>query len=333
MITTQQIRMSAKVAMPIIASLCNVAVNEQKIALVVYLFIDIAKRYLMMRNLSRMIFTTDNELHDIAVDAVAGLFRRDANGKFTLLQRYFSNEQNRNIIGIVRIVRRKVDQELVRIFHERNQHVAGIYRNINVAVSMNPRLAFMKIHGKKIIFRHNVKPLHKGHIPIELLEREYRCRFRVTDHFGACIEKMLDIVDEYDEYANYVALDTAASLIRRNNYKAIFDDRATYRYSSIEDTSDIDKALETVFTDISGRIDVALNENRIDRTKAELFRLAIADYIGDLKHGSPCSQRLYLERYVPGLTTDKYRKEYRIQFEYLVWAAVRELKRHLADII
>lgn len=101
-----------------------------------------------------------NELEDLALDCVAGLFMRNDKGEFVQLIKYFkpyldSIEEMDEVEVLVllrRLVIKKTKQELSRIFKERDPEGAKIVRNIKVAIKSCSDFASFKEMGREFIY-------------------------------------------------------------------------------------------------------------------------------------------------------------------------------------
>ncbi|MFQ5675186.1 MAG: hypothetical protein ACE5G1_04755 [bacterium] len=106
--------------------------------------------------------TYSGELEDLALDCIAGLFRRNENGDFIQIQNYFGQNANLDdlddtaIIYLTkRLVIKKTKQELARIFKERDPHGARIARNVRIAVNCAADFSSFTKMGKEYIFSPN----------------------------------------------------------------------------------------------------------------------------------------------------------------------------------
>ncbi len=193
-----------------------------------------------------------NELEDVAIDCIAGLFMRNDRGEFTQLQRYFSpkigpgtslDEMEASSM-LRRLIVKKTKQELSRIFRERDPEGAKIIRNIKVAIRSSNELKSFREMGREFIYidkqlnnncyeklgdeyNHNGGdnnqssdyPIEnsdrlKVGIPEKLLYQHFLERYDPSDSVAAMMKKMIEIVTSYPEYQHYLALDIIATIIR-----------------------------------------------------------------------------------------------------------------------
>jgi hypothetical protein len=195
-----------------------------------------------------------NELEDVAIDCIAGLFMRNDKGEFTQLQRYFGPKIESDMVlneleatsMLRRLIVKKTKQELSRIFRERDPEGAKIIRNIKVAIRSSNELKSFKEMGREFIFfdtksntidgnygeysiyenndnggdnyienHHNGdSERFKSSIPEKLLYQHFLEKYDPSDSVAAMIKKMLEIVTSFPEYQNYLAIDVIATIIR-----------------------------------------------------------------------------------------------------------------------
>ncbi len=102
----------------------------------------------------------NDELEDLAIDCIAGLFMRDDGGQFVQFQRYFGPRlhqieqlaEGEILIMLRRLVIKKTKQELSRIFKERDPEGAKIVRNIRVAIKNSNDLGCFRSMGRDYIY-------------------------------------------------------------------------------------------------------------------------------------------------------------------------------------
>jgi len=194
----------------------------------------------------------NNELEDVAIDCIAGLFMRNDRGEFTQLQRYFgpriepgtSLDEIEASSMLRRLIVKKTKQELSRIFRERDPEGAKIIRNIKVAIRSSNELRSFREMGREFIYID--KPSNnncyekladknnnnggdnnqsndnsivdsdrlKVGIPEKLLYQQFLEKYDPSDSVAAMMKKMIEIVTSYPEYQHHLALDIIATIIR-----------------------------------------------------------------------------------------------------------------------
>ncbi len=193
-----------------------------------------------------------NELEDVAIDCIAGLFMRNDHGEFTQLQRYFGpkidsasslNELEASSM-LRRLIVKKTKQELSRIFRERDPEGAKIIRNIKVAIRSSNEMKSFREMGREFIFLEknstdvdglnhgtcfnennsdkndttsdaiDISERFKSVIPEKILYQHFLEKYDPSDSVATMMKKMLEIVTSFPEYQNYLAIDIIATMIR-----------------------------------------------------------------------------------------------------------------------
>ncbi|RMD95349.1 MAG: hypothetical protein D6814_13340 [Calditrichaeota bacterium] len=213
-----------------------------------------------------------NELEDMAIDCVAGLFMRNESNDFVQFKRYFEPHLAKEtppdsvelLILLRRLVIKKTKQELSRIFKERDPEGAKIIRNIRVAVKNASDLATFREMGKEYIYyvprvnagvaagaeyddfavetepepELDLEYLRKDKpiIPERALRSQYLDDYNPKDHVSTSIRKMLDVVATDTRYQNCLPTDVIARLIRHTNLEIV----RSRLLSQIEEKSPLD---------------------------------------------------------------------------------------------
>lgn len=193
-----------------------------------------------------------NELEDVAIDCIAGLFMRNDLGEFTQLQRYFGpkiqsasslNEMEASSM-LRRLIVKKTKQELSRIFRERDPEGAKIIRNIKVAIRSSSEMKSFREMGREFILLEknlndayemnhvtsndenhgyknettgdaiDISERFKNVIPEKILYQHFLEKYDPSDSVATMMKKMLEIVTSFPEYQNYLAIDIIATIIR-----------------------------------------------------------------------------------------------------------------------
>ena len=161
-----------------------------------------------------------NELQDIAIDCIAGLFKRNDDGEFVQLKRYFGEKINSDkkpvemkIFSMLRcLIVKKTKQELSRIFKERDPESAKIIRNIRVAVKNGMTFNTFREMGREYIYFNQLETEQiagvteeriatitnlddflkrdKPVIPEKVLRAQYFDIYNPKDHVSTSIKKM-----------------------------------------------------------------------------------------------------------------------------------------------
>lgn len=307
---------------------------------------------------------TDVELADLAVDCIAELFSSDGNGLFPQLIRYyepkfeeFTNICDADVLILTRrLVVRKTKQELSRIFRERDPEGAKIVRNIKVAIRTSEKLQMFADLGKEYVFYKNgielqpdaiVDPDGIGEylrrkqppIPEDILHTRFIDIYSPSDSVSSSIRKLLKTVHEFNEYQNFLPIETIVKLIRRVKFNAVkdklsADDMVPTPLDELE-TKEIESYIDVVMEKVQGKIcSQYLRSDKLDSQRADIYTRALRDVLNDLIQKKDNSSYFRnLRHYLPNLTQRDYRQNERSVFEYLAKVAKKEFRRHLKELL
>jgi len=294
-----------------------------------------------------------NDLQDVAIDCIAGLFMRNDDEEFVQLTKYFnpiihSPKKNDNkffMMMLRRLVVKKTKQELSRIFRERDPEGAKIIRNIRVAIRNSDQFQSFRDMGREFVYQHNAKgddqKLRRNllEIPQRVLFPHFLEQYSPNDSVSVMMKKMLSIVTNNPQYQNFLAIDVIAGIIRDVTYQQFkeevsndVDIRSPFEDLQIKE---VDKVNQNIIDYIHHKIqNQYLKKNKINQQKADIYFKAINDFVQDLTHAKQCESNFrYLKRYIPELTQQMYRDEERSIFEYLVKVTKKSLRKKLKELL
>lgn len=341
---------------------------SQKIAISYLKYLEVIGRNIRPKNSEGL-----NELEDVAIDCIAGLFIRNDHGELIQLQRYFgpriatdARPSDMEFSSLLRrLIVKKTKQELSRIFRERDPEGAKIIRNIKVAIRSSHDLRSFREMGREFIFAtRNGAPQHdqgigdelceagdalvnqalkmeriKHSIPERLLYQHFLEIYNPSDSFASMIKKMLTIVGNFPEYQGYLAIDVIASIIRDVTFQHVREKLSNDVdwNSPLSDlqAKEIDKVNQSIIDIIHAKINHQyLKKRKITSEKADIYCRAIVDFVNELTQGKETDSNFkYLKRYIPGLTQQQYREEERSIFEYLVKITKKSLRKRLKELL
>lgn len=342
---------------------------SQKIAISYLKYLEVIGRNIRPKKAEGL-----NELEDVAIDCIAGLFMRNENGEFTQLKRYFGPKIESNMIlnemeaasMLRRLVVKKTKQELSRIFRERDPEGAKIIRNIKVAIRSSNELKSFKEIGREFIYfdagfktneenndyqsinedngtrtnpgNGNLEQL-KNPIPEKILYQHFLEKYDPSDSVVTMMKKMLEIVDSFPEYQNYLAIDVIATIIRDVTFQHVRE-KLSNNVDVNSPLSDLQaKEIEQVNQSIIETIHQKINQQylrkkKITPEKADIYYRAIVDFVKELTQGKETDSNFkYLKRYIPDLTQQQYREKERSIFEYLVKVTKKSLRKRLKELL
>lgn len=265
-----------------------------------------------------------NELEDMAIDCVAGLFMRNERDEFVQLKRYFEPHLQKKpapddmelLVLLRRLVIKKTKQELSRIFKERDPEGAKIIRNIRVAVKNAEDLSTFREMGREYIYYRPTSAVKekdasdvssavmteengeldfvylrkdKPTIPEKSLRMQYLDQYNPKDHVSTSIRKMLSVVSEEENFQNCLPTDVVARLIRNTNLEAV----RSRLLAQVEEVSpldyvrmkEIDKAKQQVLKKIKTKIqNQYVASQKITPEKGDIYYRTLADVLDDITH-------------------------------------------------
>lgn len=223
--------------------------HSQKIAISYLRYLEVIGRNIRPKKSEGV-----NELEDVAIDCIAGLFMRNEKGDFVQLQRYFEPKLDTDVqfyeaeaaSMLRRLIVKKTKQELSRIFRERDPEGAKIVRNIKVAIrSCTELMSFREMGREFVYFNENPQGYNedtdelinedfidndeednasdntcfkterlKDVIPESVLYHQFLEQYTPSDSVAIMIKKMLEIVARFPEYQQFLAVDMVAMIIR-----------------------------------------------------------------------------------------------------------------------
>ena len=307
---------------------------------------------------------TDVELADLAVDCIAELFSGDGSGKFPQLIKYyepkyeeFGDISDADVLILTRrLVVRKTKQELSRIFRERDPEGAKIVRNIKVAIRTSEKLEMFADLGKEYVFYKNGLELQPDEvidtrgiaeylrrtnpqIKEDVLNTRFIDIYSPSDSVSSSIRKLLRTVHEFDDYQNFLPIETIVKLIRRVKFNAVKDklsaDELVPTPLDELETKEIEGYIDVVMEKVESKINSQyLRSNKLDSQRADIYAKALRDVLNDLIQKKDNSSYFRnLRHYIPQLTQKEYRQNERSVFEYLAKVAKKEFRKHLKELL
>ena len=300
-----------------------------------------------------------NDLEDVAIDCIAGLFMRNEYGEFVQLNKYFLPYLEKDCIDddellmmIRRLIVKKTKQELSRIFRERDPEGAKIIRNIRVAIRNSDQFASFREMGREFVYL--IQPPYQedqtssvnvsddktpSGLTDKFLIQQFSDHYCPTDSVSTMMKKMLETAAAPPFYQTCLPIDTIANLIRDITFNQFKEEtgKDIDNASPFHDLQlkEVDAVNKHVINLIHQKIQLQyLKKNKIDHPKAEIYFKAINDFVQDLTHERECESNFrYLKRYIPNLSQKSYRDNERSIFEYLVKVTKKSLQKKLKELL
>lgn len=287
------------------------------------------------------------QLRDLALDCIASLFERNERGDFILWQRYFNRHLPPNRIPsrlelldlMQRIVSKKVNQELARLFAERRPQDARILRNLRVAASKDQNLRLFRRHGTEYISLRET-PIDDRRTPIstDILMEYGAAQSARIDTSILFIRAMLDELQRHPDAQQRLPLNLLVKIISArqasNLRNHLFAKAEAESIDYYMEEQMILRAQKKVAQRLRAKLEQFHAENRITITQRESYYLALMELLHQIhEKARPESQCKVLQRHTPGLTREEFRAKERCPFEYLVKLMRRWLKEEAEKIL
>ncbi len=282
-------------------------------------------------------------IDDLALDCVADLFSRNAEGSFVQLQVYLRGmdvgkmSEAELMSHMRRLVFAKVDQGIFRIYHEIDPSLSKIIRNIKISIHALEHYTIVDRFGEPYIVPAACDPL--GHLPLiepAILKEELRQIVGKSETIPNLMAHLSRCLREQEECCRLVPMVQVALVFRSlfsgadvtdaipsdaENLTTISDatevisraclwvkERAYKKYV------DAGKVSEEVFCHYFKVVEAALLHAIVDRDGEEIY------YYDEL-----C-------KFVPGMTKEGYKAFHKSKIEYLGRIAHRRALKELKKI-
>ena len=276
-------------------------------------------------------------VEDTAADAVADLFARDAAGGYVRFRRYFGPHLGKTasnaewLVLLRRLVSRRVQQALSRVFRERDPEGARIRRGLKIAALKHGRWKLETAFGRQWIrLDHGI--VRPGTGGLSLLQDGHlsalACgRFNPRDTLPVILDKLSDFLIDHPELTVRIELNDAVRLVRGFRKGSERTDGPQPAEPAL--SPDLIRAIE------SGRDSLFLkierdyrDKGKLDGNEAEAFRLALSDMVEDVLAGDPPGSYFeYLRGRMKDLDEGRYRTQLRTKFEYMAKLLKRKIER------
>lgn len=268
---------------------------------------------------------------DIALDCLADVFRRDANGKFLDFNQFFHSRQvdlqtisEELLLSHIReFVFRKLNDSIFRIYNEIDPATGKILRNLKLAIEKSPTLRITERFGDfHVVPADGVINAHLPQLTLEELEGQLA---QVINHDGripGVLERFGAWLVNQEQYQKSVRMGSLAVAIRNafemtlgpeHNTAESPDDALVFNDTLIA----IRRVCRELIREFTPRY---VGKGRIDPEHFAGYARAIEGVLMTdfLDEGTPLSYFDHLKKENPGLTREEYHAHHRTIFEYLV---------------
>lgn len=279
-------------------------------------------------------------VHDAAYDCIADLFRRDEHNALIALVSYFSSfdlpslSDQELLSHLRRLVFTKVNDGIVRLYHDGDPALSRIIRNIRLAVHSLGNFVEIERFGELYIAPSMCDLLeHLPKFDEEQLERFLEIEVRGSENILEIAGKLIKLLREQEHHARMVNVLQVAMTIR-----SLYA-RKTIVTNTAFDTSVGDpgqRIQETVVSTLA-RINRGMFSSYVEKGKVSIEEYATyfnvikdrLDYM--IQSGSMDGQSLFacLKKYHPDLSADVYKKSHRSRLEYLFRLSCEEILKEV----
>lgn len=297
------------------------------------------------------------DVEDLAMDAIAGLFERDDQGQFPELQQYFGGSVDRDrsedqlVEDLRRLVQSAVTDWLFEAYRAADRSLSNQIRSLKRAVKGRDDASLQR-RGRTQWLQITAGPdgdlrdagRHRATgrpMPMETLEAHLTSAVAGASSTGDLLEKAIKTLRVHPDYEAAYPLTRLAQAMRaaRARVQSVTDhsgpvsrpDRPTLRPE--ETRLYIEKTLSTLRSE---KRSTYVERGKVDAETYAVYFEALQDRLEArfVPPGDPeMTHHEALMEHLPGLTKEKYRDQHRARFEYLEQQAREILVDRLQDIV
>lgn len=291
---------------------------------------------------------SESRLEEMAVDAIAELFERNALGEYVQLRRYFLTYLKENraeedwIVLLRRLLISRTEQALFRIFRERDPEYAKILRGIKLAVSKNSQFKIIENLQGNFIVKHGShfelgrRKAFTDPVETEMVMKYLFAFFRPADTIPSLLEKTFTALNTRFDDFQAIEIQEAVRILR--TYRRVIQGSSKLEgmdgVFSVEKNllqEDVKKRIQGIRKDLFQKIERDyLGKGKVDERMAQGIKNALSHMMNDMMvEGSICANLSYIQEFLPEMTKERYQREIRTKFEYLV----KLLKTQVKEIV
>ncbi|NUN69837.1 MAG: hypothetical protein HUU02_09020 [Bacteroidetes bacterium] len=284
-------------------------------------------------------------LESTALDCIAELFERDAEGRFIELEQYFTVEHDADgladdeLIAMLRsLVFTKLNDGLFALYRENDPVLSKIIRNIKLAAEKAGGVTVDRILGIPVLRVDCGEDRTPGtEVTLEDLEARFSETLHGTRSTGEYLLSLKEHLLGNKDLRDTVSLIDCAVCIKRHMlqyqvslHQVMMEDATLFEGDA---SVLIDGTLRRMEQELAGRY---VRKNRLDQHSFHAYMRAIAAMTKDTYLRSDGNERKYgeyLQEHLPGLTYDEYRQHHRKQFEYMATLVKKAVKQRLKELL
>ncbi len=278
------------------------------------------------------------DIDDFAFDSIADLFRRDVDGSFPELCRYFDTagilDDSALTNHLRRLVFSAVNHRIFRSYTETDPSLAKIIRNIKLALKEHPTLALHSHLGETVIVLRDGSAMHSRlpRIASELFAPDFHERVRGHRSLHSILDVLASLLSELDGYCQMISMYEVAELVRSVYASDVGQATSILAEPSISE-DELCAMVEEAAAHLKDHVQTSyVNKSKLTeqegRALIETVRdILTEDFIG--QNGEASSFFEITRTHIPDLAQDDYRSRYRVILEYLTKLARNEMRDKL----
>jgi hypothetical protein len=293
------------------------------------------------------------DVEDLAMDAVAGLFERDDHGQFPELRRYFGGRvakdcsEDQLIEDLRRLVQSAVTDWLFEAYRAADRSLSNQLRSLKRALAERDD-ASLQSRGRTQWMEVDANAQENGRrrdtgrpMPMETLEAHLTSAVAEASSTGDLLDKAIATLRAHPDYEAAYPLTRLAQALRaaRTRVQSVTDhsgpvahpDRPTLRPE--ETRRYIEETLSALRAE---KRSTYVGRDKVDAETYDSYFEALQDRLEArfVPPGDPeMTHHEALMEHLPGLTKKAYRDDHRARFEYLEQQARERLVDRLQDIV
>jgi hypothetical protein len=285
-------------------------------------------------------------LESVALDCIAEVFERDADGRFIEIEDFFNADRDLGslkpddaLFHFRTFVFRKLSDGIFRMYRENDPVLSKILRNLKLAVGKNNDVTLLERFGELFVMfgTEYENSAEQVEYPFDELERDFARLAGSAKTAEEHLRIFSRLFSQHCEYRGLLALTDLAVMVKRTMVKGQDDPgRATI---SGDDSTSIDLKTMVGESYIFLMKDLWVRyvpSGKLDETTFVVYGSALKDLLEDtfiLSNGSECEYFDYLQRYSPDLTRPDYLRHHRTKFEYMAKLAKKAVRDRLVELL
>ncbi len=279
-------------------------------------------------------------LEDAAYDSIADLFRRDESNSFIALTAYFSafNISSLNDTELFSHLRRlvftKVNDGIVRLYHDSDPALSRIIRNVRLAVHSLGNYSELERFGEIYLAPTHCDPLE--HLPKydeQTLEKLLAAEVRGSENVLEIVGKLSRMLREQHDFARMVSILQVALTIRSLYARKAMISTVENDFTQDRNEQTVKETMHSAVNRIRQRFySQYVNKGKMnDATYLVYFDVIKSRLEYMVASGSADGQSLYaaLKNQLPDLSVEEYKERHRSRLEYLFKLSCDEVAKEI----